>query len=428
MNGNKRKYAALGLGVVFLVCLALTVLGAKDSGGIAPVDARDSIVWILSQVQASDGSAAASSGTCWAIGAPGEPVQYIVTNGHVVEYGYAYPKADPSTFSGEVDVVFSQAENDFVVAQVVYYSPSDEKDIAILRLPSPTEKRNALVLRPSEDVAVGETVYALGYPGVASDMQSYTRYDPTDVTVTRGIISKRAAISGVAYEAFQMDVYINHGNSGGPLVDENGFAIGINTLGNYDATSGQMTDMNYAIIMDELIKILNTEQISYTLKGDNSWKVYAFGGAAAIALIGAILLFVSAGKAAPKAAAAGQLYAGASAAAGSMPPVQQAKAPVLIGLQGAYAGRRFTVGAGLTLGRDPASCQVVFAPGTPGVSSKHCSVWYNNGTFMLQDNGSSYGTFTANGQKLTPNMPVALRPGDSFSLADGANRFQVAEE
>ena len=28
----------------------------------------------------------------WAIGKPGEPVQYIVTNGHVVERAYAYPK------------------------------------------------------------------------------------------------------------------------------------------------------------------------------------------------------------------------------------------------------------------------------------------------------------------------------------------------
>ena len=78
--------------------------------------------------------------------------------------------------------------------------------------------------------------------------------------MTRGIISKRLNPVNVTYEAFQMDVSIAGGNSGGPLVDENGNVIGINTLGATDPQTGVPLGMNYAIIVDELTKILDGEQ------------------------------------------------------------------------------------------------------------------------------------------------------------------------
>ena len=80
-------------------------------------------------------------GTGFAIGNPGEPVEYIVTNGHVVQKAYEYPRIDPS-ISGKVYVYYSAAENDYVQAQVVYYSSPSEKDIAILKLPSPLTRES----------------------------------------------------------------------------------------------------------------------------------------------------------------------------------------------------------------------------------------------------------------------------------------------
>ena len=94
-------------------------------------------------VQDSQGNTASGMGTGFAIGNPGEPVEYIVTNGHVVQMAYEYPRIDPS-ISGKVQVYYSAAENDYVQAQVVYYSSPSEKDIAILKLPSPTDKRESL--------------------------------------------------------------------------------------------------------------------------------------------------------------------------------------------------------------------------------------------------------------------------------------------
>lgn len=241
-----------------------------------PYEARNGVVYIYSVAYNDQGQSEAGWGTGWAIGKPGEPVQYIVTNGHVVERAYAYPK-QYANITGDLKVYFSAAENDFVAGQVVYYSGFNEKDIAIIKLPSATDKRTALRLRSSSDVKVGETVYALGYPGTATVGQDFKTYNQDDITLTRGVISKKMTPNFSTYSAFQMDTYISGGNSGGPLVDENGFVVGINSAG--IEASGIDIGMNYAIVADELIKILDSERIEYTMAGGGG-----FLGAALVCL------------------------------------------------------------------------------------------------------------------------------------------------
>ena len=408
--------------VVFLVSVVLLGIGIGKNGGIDPMDARGGVVWVNATVADTQGNSLSGSGTGWMIGTLGQPAQYVVTNGHVVQFAYEAPKADSESFMGEVLVVFSQAENDFMTAQVVYYSPPQEKDLAILKLPVATDKRTALTLRDSDDVAVGETVYALGYPGVSSELQSYTKFDQSDITVTRGIISKRTAVTDTEYESFQMDTYINGGNSGGPLVDEHGFVVGINTLGAVDPDDNTKTDMNFAIITDELTKILDAEGLPYAMKGQESWMVFLFAALAALSLAGAAAAILTRRK--KKTASAKPAVVPGSTVA------IRSKA-IMRGISGQYAGEVFIFNlAPLTLGRDAAQCNIVFEANTPGVSSNHCTIQFNAASqgFELTDNGSSYGTFLENGKKLTPNMPVTLSAGNSFYLADGTQRFLVAME
>jgi len=370
----------------------------------------------------TQGNTLSSSGTGWMIGTPGQPAQYVVTNGHVVQYAYEVPKADSASYMGEVLVVFSQAENDFMAAQVVYYSPPQEKDLAILKLPVATDKRTALALRDSDDVKVGETVYALGYPGVSSDLQSYTRFDQSDITVTRGIISKRTSVTDTEYESFQMDTYINNGNSGGPLVDEQGFVVGINTLGAVDPDDNTKTDMNFAIITDELTKILNAEGLPYAMKGQEGWMIYVFAALATLSLVGAAVVVLTGRK-------KKTVFAKPAVAPGSTFAIHN-KA-VMRGISGQYAGEAFMFNSiPLTLGRDADRCNIVFEANTPGISANHCTIRFNaaNQSFVLTDNGSSYGTFLENGKKLTPKVPVTLTADNSFYLADGTQRFLVAME
>lgn len=62
------------------------------------------------------------------------------------------------------------------------------------------------------------------------------------------------------------------------LLTENGNVIGINTAGAVDPNTGLSLDMNYAIIIDELTKILDNEKIPYTLAktANSGWMGYVF--------------------------------------------------------------------------------------------------------------------------------------------------------
>ena len=428
-NTSKKQIAAIALLAVGAVFVILGILGATGGGGTDPYEARNSVVMVYSYLQLTDGQSAGAMGTGFAIGKPGEAVEYIVTNGHVVDYGYIGPKAYAGqVYSAGVQVYFSAAENQYVSAEVVYYSPSNEKDIAIIKLPSKTDKRKPITIKNADAVSIGDTAYALGYPGVASNSQQFSTYDENDITLTRGIISKRTKPAWSTYDAFQMDVYINHGNSGGPLVDEQGCLIGINASGAVDE-QGKSEGVNFAITSGELVKILDSEHIPYAMAGGGlsrvpSWFAYVFLPMGILILAGGILLLITQknGQSVPS-------FAGARPAKSGQGPA--GKGATLLGITGKYAGQHFDLLTGkVVLGRDPAACNIVFDRDTPGISGRHCQIAYdrNQDCFVITDLGSTYGTFLDNGKKLTANVPEKIYAGDTFYLADNANRFVVTKE
>ena len=129
----------------------------------------------------------------------------ILTNDHVVQGG-----------SG-IRVGFSSGAS--YPAQVVGTDPST--DVAVVRVKAPGSALHPLVFDDSAAIAVGDPVYAIGNPfGL-------------DRTMTAGIVSATGrdiqAPNGLAIaNAVQTDAPINHGNSGGPLLDRFGRVVGIN--------------------------------------------------------------------------------------------------------------------------------------------------------------------------------------------------------
>lgn len=127
---------------------------------------------------------------------------YILTNSHVVD------QAD----SVKVDL----QDGETVEAEVIGTDP--ESDVAVIKVES--EDLPTLELADSDDLKVGEWVLAIGNPLGLSH------------TVTAGIVSAkgRSGLRIASYENFiQTDAAINMGNSGGPLIDLQGRAVGINT-------------------------------------------------------------------------------------------------------------------------------------------------------------------------------------------------------
>jgi hypothetical protein len=91
----------------------------------------------------------------------------------------------------------------------------------------------------------------------------------------------------------------------------------------------------------------------------------------------------------------------------------------LVGLQGAYAGQVFELGADLvTIGREVGNTIVL--DGETTVSRRHAQLMRQNGELIVQDLGSTNGTFV-NGQRIS--APASLRAGDTVQF--GTAVFKV---
>jgi FHA domain len=81
--------------------------------------------------------------------------------------------------------------------------------------------------------------------------------------------------------------------------------------------------------------------------------------------------------------------------------------------EGAGAGSELPVDGELILGREQATADLVIED--PGVSRRHARVLANNGSVIVEDLGSSNGTYV-NGERIS--SPVELGAGDELQLGD----------
>jgi hypothetical protein len=110
------------------------------------------------------------------------------------------------------------------------------------------------------------------------------------------------------------------------------------------------------------------------------------------------------------------------------PPLRTGPRPSLRGIAGQYAGSSFGLDTGpSTLGRDQRAVNLVFPPEANSISKVHCRVSWDamRRIFLLEDLGSTNGTFLATGERLSPGQVRELRPGDRFHIGDMRNQFEV---
>lgn len=411
----KKKVLSVLLVIAALCSLCMAGCSTKKA------DPRDSIAVVTSWFDEADyGLIGWARGTCFFVGEEGKNPRYMITNYHVIsefvalgsgELGtYSYVNDDGNTITltgrSKIRIYFdsSDYEDAFLVAG------DESKDIAILKLSNETTKRTPLAIRIPDESMVGSQIQAVGYPSNADNIyaDSITSLGKNDATVTSGAVSRFVTTSGTGREDIQIDCAITAGNSGGPVVDSDSNVIGIATWG--------VLSMNYAINIKEAIPILIQNNVPFTEASAFNMTVLiiALGAVAALAVIVLVIVLIVRKKGADKEKEE-QKRRAASAV----------KKPVVRSLANCNADVTVVVNGQVLLGRSGA-CNLRFPADTPGVSANHCSVRFDSGTndFILMDLGSSFGTFF-NGQKLTANVPVRLRPGDRFTLGDSSNAVIV---
>jgi putative serine protease PepD len=171
---------------------------------------------------------------------------HIVTNDHVIANASA------------ISVTFSDGSK--YSAKVVGADPST--DLAVLKVNAPSSKLHPLTLGDSGALQVGDGVVAIGSPFGLEE------------TVTTGIVSalnrdisstNNFTISGV----IQTDAAINHGNSGGPLLNMAGQVIGVNTQ--IESDSGGNEGVGFAVpsstISSVASKLVKGEKVQHPYLG-----------------------------------------------------------------------------------------------------------------------------------------------------------------
>ncbi len=118
-------------------------------------------------------------------------------------------------------------------ARIVDSTPFEKEDLALIKIE--VSHAPSLIVSKRDAVNVGETVWVLGYPGAVTFhdlLSSSTQMIPT---ITRGMVSGyREKTTGIS--VLQSDVNVNHGNSGGPMIDSNGEVIAVTSFGSADPT------------------------------------------------------------------------------------------------------------------------------------------------------------------------------------------------
>lgn len=205
---------------------------------------------------------------------------YVATNYHVVE-------GDP------LSVYIWVGSDETADAEIYAYSM--QRDLCILKLDD-NIALNALCLNATAEK--GSAVYAVGFPYAADTLSDTAAHTSEEATITDGIISaiRMATIieNGDPVELLQISAAINSGNSGGPLFNDNGEVIGINTYGAYDAQG-----VFGAISAEELIDFLEDNGVTpqFPVPVEASTVNYVIPVAVVIvALFTVIMIIVAIGK------------------------------------------------------------------------------------------------------------------------------------
>ena len=270
-------------------------------------------------------------------------------------------------------------------------------------------------------------VYAIGYPGTADGLREEVMVaDADDSTITQGVLASFLQFAQAENTwVIQHKAHINSGNSGGPLLTENGAVIGINTYGYGEGENIDLNDLEYdlSVFIDYPIKAMDELGIHYVIYTD--WVALlwpAFVGAAVLAvIIASVTRRRSFARAAVKPAVIpadriGQADIGKKAS--DFSPLR------LQGISGDFASRRFPIGARLRLGRDPNQNDLIYPDSNRVISGAHCQLLMENGTLYLQDLNSTNGTWYE-GRRLNPNAKIPIHEGDTFELGRNGEVFRI---
>lgn len=244
---NKYKYISSQLSFALLLAVVLTLLASIHCAAAQRVpqevlDARKSVVRIC----AERGAELLRTGTGFVTG--DDNGVCIITNRHVIK-----DTTSITIYYGDGKSCVADVVSEWAVQDLALLQPREETGLSPL---------------PLAVGKVGDSAYSIGFPGGADSAtgkkDAYTKASVDYMTLNDGIVSSLKSLeqsfgeNTAEVQFLQTNSDINAGNSGGPLLNEHGAVIGINTL-----TVNETNGMGFAVSTQELFPLLNEVKLGY---------------------------------------------------------------------------------------------------------------------------------------------------------------------
>ena len=362
-----------------------------------------------------------ATGTAFCINSDG----YFLTNAHVVD--------------GVKSVFAIMSSNKYDVKVIKKF---DDVDLAILKIENTGLK--PLTFANRDNINVTDRVSSIGFPAAADKNDDLDEL--TTVTINSGIIGKFSKINlsiknrktTKRHPVVQHDAAVNHGNSGGPLVNECGHVVGVNVQKglSYNRSDAQIIagdvvqGIFYAIDVDIAKRVLKESHIGFletgsgcTLGGTsmsvNDRKYFIIAGILLLLLaIWSIIFYTQEKKKKNSAVDESALSRLISRKMGNhnhqeTPQVNVNNTTVQLRPVAGNLPVFNITQIESTVGR---SRSVSLHLDDAQVSGKHLTLFLNEqGSVMVKDLGSTNGTYIE-GRKLKPNQAYILNRGERLVI------------
>lgn len=188
------------------------------------------------------------------VGSMMSPQEFAFGSGVLIDKGKQLALTNAHVVDGVSSLAVRFNDGTQSDAEVLGRSPCD--DIAVLHLDHVPADATALPLSESSTVQPGDPVSVLGYPATLASIRT------EHVVFTQGLVQSvhvrvdQFADLPVYVDTIQHSATINHGNSGGPLLDGHAHLVGINTLSNFGTPDQQVQGQFYSISSDHIRPLL----------------------------------------------------------------------------------------------------------------------------------------------------------------------------
>ncbi len=255
--------------VILIVCLSMMGHGQSQAEDIPAEEMKNAVVEVQVGFVMQDGMFYPMKHASGCILANSEDGVYVVTTNHTVSITdkekkrYCRKKNIKMDYSMSTAIRLAVKGDVMTEADIV--ASSQEYDFCILSSDDVLQEKGYFSLSSAAAISTGDSVCTLGF-GKGSKGASRT-YGSEEVEIGSGIVLH---VADADADTRRKREYIRHtgivtaGNSGGALLSEDGYLIGMNN----SSIRRSRKDDHYSLSVDEIREVLDNYGIYYRSKGD----------------------------------------------------------------------------------------------------------------------------------------------------------------